>query len=278
MACYARWTQWVGGLQKETACGQCIGCRLEYSRQWAIRCLHEAQLHKHNAYVTLTYNDKHLPPDGSLVHRDFQLFMKRLRKAADMGARPHTPIRYYMSGEYGEKDRRPHYHALLFGAQFTDQVYHHTTASGQKLYTSTQLEQLWPLGYSTVGAVTFQSAAYVARYVMKKATTEHQKITELELEPEYSQMSRRNGIGENWIKKYKTDVYPHGLVVINGREIRPPKYYDKYYKKTNPIKHRKMINERQQQALEQMGDNSNERLDAKETVKRAQLNQLKRKL
>jgi hypothetical protein len=101
----------------ELPCGQCIGCRLERSRQWAMRCLHESSLYDRNAFVTLTYDDEHLPPGGSLNYPDFQRFMKRLRKNSK------SPIRFYMGGEYGESTLRPHFHVCLFGYDFPDKVY-----------------------------------------------------------------------------------------------------------------------------------------------------------
>ena len=144
-------------LKVQVPCGQCIGCRLEKSRQWAIRCVHEAQMHEENCFITLTYNKESLPADGSLRKRDFQLFMKRLRKECGEG------IRYYMCGEYGAKYERPHYHICLFGYDFKDK-YIWDERDKVPLYRSTKLEKLWTLGFSTIGEVTFQSAAYVAPY------------------------------------------------------------------------------------------------------------------
>lgn len=144
-------------------CGQCLGCRLERSRQWAVRCMHEASLYDRNCFITLTYDDDNLPADRSLHYSHFQLFMKRLRKAHGDG------IRFYMCGEYGEKKGRPHYHACLFNFNFDDLTLWQERR-GTKLYRSKSLERLWPYGFSTVGGVTFQSAAYVARYIMKKVT------------------------------------------------------------------------------------------------------------
>ena len=157
-------------------CGQCIGCRLERSRQWAMRCVHEAQLHEHNCFITLTYDDTHLPSDQSLHYRDFQLFIKRLRKRF-----PTTKISYYMAGEYGENFGRPHYHACIFGLDFHDKKLWKRTTSGSLIYRSSDLEALWPFGYSSIGDVNFESAAYVARYIMKKQTNkQHYQYSDLE--------------------------------------------------------------------------------------------------
>lgn len=155
-------------------CGRCVGCRLERSRQWAIRCVHEAQLHKNNCFITLTYDKAKLPErepglppaDISLHYPDFQKFMKRLRFKYGEG------IRFYMCGEYGEKLGRPHFHACIFGHDFSDKKVWKKTDSGSIIYRSAELEELWPYGFSSVGDVNFESAAYVARYIMKKISGE----------------------------------------------------------------------------------------------------------
>lgn len=148
----------------ELPCGQCIGCRLERSRQWAMRCMHEASLYDQNSFITLTYDDSNIPNGGSLNYDDFQRFMKRLRKYA--GVR----LRFYMGGEYGEQLSRPHYHACIFGYDFPDKIYYKKTSSGERIHTSKILQKLWPYGLSSVGNVTFESAAYIARYCVQKVT------------------------------------------------------------------------------------------------------------
>lgn len=137
---------------------------MDRAKAWAIRCTHEASLHPFNCYLTLTYSDDKLPPDGSLNYRDFQLFMKRFRKMF-----PNDTIRFYMCGEYGDKTERPHYHALIFGFDFPDKTLL-KVSRGNSLFVSKTLDSLWGLGHCFIGAVSFQSAAYVARYVMKKQT------------------------------------------------------------------------------------------------------------
>lgn len=147
-------------------CGRCIGCRLERSRQWAIRCMHESKLHKHSVFITLTYSDEALEKAGNaelreLRHDDFQRFMKRLRKHFGNG------IRYYMCGEYGEKFGRPHFHAAIFGLNLKDKKLL-KNFRGSKLYTSETLTRIWGQGHASFGSVTFNSAAYIARYILKK--------------------------------------------------------------------------------------------------------------
>lgn len=217
-------------------CGRCIGCKLEKSKQWAIRCMHEASLYEKNCYITLTFDNKHLDPDKSLRKRHFQLFMKKLRKRYGYG------IRYYHSGEYGEDGNRPHHHAILFNFDLPDKILYHD-AGENSLYTSAILEEIWGNGMCTVGAVTFDSAAYVARYVAKKITgdaaTFHYTDFNLdtgeilhEREPEFSTMSKQDGgIGAKWMEKYHSDVYNYDCVIRNGIKLRPPKYYDKLYEK-----------------------------------------------
>ena len=154
----------------EIPCGKCIGCRLERSRQWALRCIHEAQLYENNCFLTLTYAPENIPPYGSLQLRDWQTFMKRYREKFSG-----ITIRFFMCGEYGEnlehskngKLGHPHYHACIFNHDFSDKRIH-SRRDGIDLYTSPTLSKLWPHGYSTIGDVTFDSAAYVARYVLKK--------------------------------------------------------------------------------------------------------------
>lgn len=222
-------------------CGQCMDCRLERSRQWAIRCVHEASLWERNCFITLTYNDQHLPPDGSLQMKDFQDFMKRLRKRFGAG------IRYFHCGEYGEKFQRPHYHACLFNFDFNDKVVAPIRQSEEyTVYTSAELSKLWKFGFSTVGACNFETAAYVARYVTKKITGNKAFVDSRGVQrpsaadhyagrrPEYITMSRRPGIAAGWFEKYSSDVYPSDRIVIRGKEMRPPKFYDALFERSYP--------------------------------------------
>lgn len=208
-------------------CGQCVGCRLDRSRVWAVRCLHEASLYEDNCFVTLTYGPKTLPSDGSLVLDHWQCFAKRLRKAG-------VAFRYFMCGEYGERLSRPHYHACFFGWRPDDLKLYRSTARGDRLYTSEFLEKTWGLGFCIVGDVTFESAAYVARYVLKKQTGEGVQEYYEGRKPEFTTMSRRPGLGSGWLEKYRSDVYPSGLVVERGVKMAPPRFYDEIYKKFDP--------------------------------------------
>lgn len=142
------------------SCGQCIGCRLERSRQWAVRCMHEKQMHDDACFITLTYDDDNLPFGETLVLSDWQKFMKRLVKK-------NGPIRFYHCGEYGDDTNRPHYHAILFGYRPDDPELF-STSGETKLYASPSLRNTWGMGHCTFGDATFETAAYVARYITKK--------------------------------------------------------------------------------------------------------------
>lgn len=264
-------------------CGQCVGCRLERSRQWAIRCMHEAQMHTQNCFITLTYDDAHLPSDRSLHYRDFQLFIKRLRKRY-----PGRRIRYYMAGEYGENFGRPHWHACIFGLDFDDKKLWKRTSANSLLYRSANLELLWPFGYSSIGDVTFESAAYVARYIMKKVTGKNAAEHYQEIDPdtgeitnrtpEFTKMSLKPGIGYEWYKQYTSDVYPQDYVVVRGKKVKPPKYYDKKYKIDNPYEFDELLYIREKSSKLNYADNTPERLLVKEQVTKAKLQKLKRNL
>lgn len=284
----------------DLACGQCIGCRLERSRQWAVRCVHEAQLHENNSFITLTYGPGHLEAARSLCYRDFQLFMKKLRRS--------TPekIRFYMCGEYGEKNKRAHFHALLFGHDFNDKTEIKSAYQGKKLqqshsfalptlqatppplYRSEKLTELWANGRAVIGAVTFESAAYVSRYIAKKMTGDaaDRHYTELDLDtgeintrtPEFSHMSLRPGIGKNWFDKFTTDAYPEGQIVVRGKQATTPKYYDKLFKKLDPAEFSEMQTNREYRKELNRQDNTQERLAVKQKVAAARLTTLKRTL
>lgn len=264
-------------------CGQCVGCRLERSRQWAMRCIHEASLYEHNCFVTLTYDDAHVPLDGSLNHSHFQLFMKRLRKAF-----PTNSIRYYMCGEYGGERGRPHFHVILFNHTFTDLSLWRKSDADSSLFRSATLERLWPFGFSSIGSVTFESAAYVARYIMKKVTGDkmHRAYDAVNIEtgeiftrlPEYNRMSLKPGIGAAWFEKFSSDVFPHDRVVRDGVESKPPRYYDKLLSRSNPDLLINIKSKRELDISKRMSDNTPSRLRAKELVTYAAISQLKRSL
>ena len=253
------------GPQISLPCGQCIGCRLERSRQWAIRCMHESQLHERNCFITLTYADM---PSGRSLHKDhLQKFWKRLRKAIHP-----TKIRYFACGEYGDGFDRPHYHAIIFGYDFGISDQQLTPQLGKiseffpkkiktsnpdltlidstdygYLWTSKTLEKIWGYGIASVAECSFETCAYVSRYVTKKVTGKYAEeygyydVFDEQTgeylntrEPEFATMSRRNAIGSSWLEQYYKDIYPHNRVIMDGRFMKIPAYYDKWLEKNDP--------------------------------------------
>ncbi len=252
-------------------CGQCVGCRLERSRQWAVRCVQEASLYDDNCFITLTFDDDNLCPSGSLKKADFQKFMKRLRKRFGAG------IRYYHCGEYGDVGGRPHHHACLFNFDFPDRVFW-CERDGVRLYVSESLSELWPFGFSTIGDVTFESSAYVARYVMKKITGDKAEEHYGGKLPEYTTMSRRPGIGKPWLDKFQSDVYPHDRVVVRGNIVcKPPKYYDAIYDVNNHSQLLKLKGKRERRCKGNP-NNYGKRLLVRKELKEMVIKQLRRTL
>lgn len=288
-------------------CSQCVGCRLERSRQWATRCLHEAQEYENNCFITLTFSPEEIikrKNPNSLDVDEYQKFMKRLRKRfipknpyeknTEQYKEHHEKyqIRFFHCGEYGDHNGRPHYHALLFNFDFEDKELFKID-KGIRYYISQSLQELWPYGFCLIGDVTFESAAYVARYIMKKATGELAEYryninTETgeylpdseKLKPEYITMSRRPGIGKKWFDKYHSDVYPKDFITINGKKVKPPKYYDKLYENKEPLDMDNIKEQRQMDLMKRLIISQEEfeakRLGQKEAHKLLQIKSLQR--
>lgn len=232
----------IGAERLRIPCGQCLGCRLEYSRQWAVRCTLEAMLWEHNYFVTLTYNNDSVPynvlrdPDGShhgvmtLVPRDLELFLKRLRTYAkrEYGA---ENIRFYGCGEYGSKNGRPHYHLILFNCPLPD-LKLEKYVDGYTYYFSDFLEKVWNKGFVLTTDFTFECAAYVARYMLKKHKGKDADYYEKKgICPEFTRSSRRPGIGRGYLDNNLENVLKFDEVIFsNGKgkpiKCKPPKYFD----------------------------------------------------
>lgn len=237
-------------------------------------------MYDENCFVTLTYDDEHLPLGGSLDRRAFPLFMKRLRKEI---AKDGRTVRYLSCGEYGATYGRPHYHALLFGWDFPDKQ--EVLRRGKHpVFSSGMLGDLWPEGFHELGSLTFESAAYVARYTLKKAGKQvRDELMALDgdtgecwpIEEEYMTMSRRPGIGRPWLERYGSDVYPDDGVVVRGRLSKPPRYYDQWFKEQDPTAMEALCSRRQRDGC-RPGEGSRERLAVREAVANATV--LRRKL
>jgi hypothetical protein len=322
MPCYSPLKGWkdseTGGIvfrgsqgheHMEVACGQCLGCRLDRSRIWAMRICHEASLYESNCFVTLTYRDEweasqaqrdqgyFMPEDWSLNKKHFQDFMKRLRKVF----LPDT-VRFYHCGEYGNVCRhgnqldilacpscnvgRPHYHACLFNCDFFD-LEPYGSRDGELRYTSPLLESIWKYGFVDVGELNFDSAAYVARYILKKVTglrkDDHYLFVDEDgvanfLQEEYTTMSRRPGIGKAWFDRYKDDLFPSDEVPVAGRGVfkKMPRYYDELFAIEQPLAMEEIKAIRKKFKEEHKEDFTPQRLESKYKVKKDQIESLRR--
>lgn len=255
-------------------CGQCIGCRLKRARDWSFRIMHEASLHADNCFVTLTYGRDKVPAGGSLDYRDFQLFMKRVRKASP------NKVRFFMCGEYGPLNLRPHYHAILFNINFNDRVPIGKSAAGVVYFDSPKLRDLWSHGHVSVQDVNQQAAAYCARYIVDKVTGDAAEAHYAGRVPEFCHCSLKPGIGADWFRKFHTDVYPHDFVVVDGTKYSPPKYYDRLKRRLNPasVELDRIEFARQERAKLAFADNTAERLATREVVHKARVRNQKREM
>lgn len=277
-------------------CGRCVGCRLERSRQWANRCMLELQYHDSAYFVTLTYDDDHVPishyvtDDGevkdsfTLRSRDLQLFLKRLRKEHS-----DERLRFFACGEYGSITYRPHYHAIIFGLTLDDLRFYRRSAQNYDYFISDSLTKCWGLGYVVVGAVTWETCAYTARYIMKKALGEAAAVYDtFSLEPEFVRMSRKPGIAYQYYADHP-DLYQYEYINLptdKGQlKFRPPRYYDKLFDIDAPEEMSKIKAKRQHAALVDAFNKSQQtelidvdRLAVEESALMARIKSLERKL
>lgn len=275
-------------------CSACVGCRADRAGDWAVRSMHEAAMHPQNCFITLTFDDEHLPETYSVHKRTYQLFQKKLRKHCH----PKT-IRFYACGEYGPENLRPHYHALIFNHDFPDKKPYKKTPQGDQLYTSEKLSTLWGFGFCTTGDVTYQSAGYVAQYVQKKITgdkaTHHYLRTNpvsgaiVQVEPEFSLQSRNPGLGSSWFDKFQGDCFPSDFLVVDGKQRRVPQFYlsklkqqEAYDVPTGKLatknRSQQVKRRRKGYALTTRANSTPERLRVRELVKKEKLKLLKRTL
>jgi len=258
-------------------CGSCPGCRVDQAGQWAGRLMHEseyplAQLDgtpRASWFCTLTYAD--MPLYGSLEPEDPRLFLARLRKRF-----PPRTLSYYLCGEYGETSGRPHYHACLFGPRFLARE-RLTERHGAPVWLADALQEAWGHGSTEMTPLTYATAMYVAGYVRKKVRQrddpEHYwRVNPLtgeivSIAPEFARMSRSPALGRRWIERFWQDVYPRDFVVMDGRERKPPRYYDKWMETHQPEVMDQVRHQRYVDSVE-IGD---EKLIMKEKVHRARV-------
>lgn len=294
-------------------CGQCVGCRLDYSRQWANRMMLELPYHESAYFVTLTYDDEHVPLDIYLsvdddgvdddgvvfddaIHKHLSLtlrpsdlrgFLKRLRRQQEY--HHNNSISYYAVGEYGSQTARPHYHAIIYGVKLDD-LEPFGGADGYTYYRSATIERLWPYGYSSVCNVSWETCAYTARYMLKKLKgTAAEVYKRYSLYPEFCRCSLKPAIGKRWYDEHKDEAYDYDEIYLatakRGIKIKPPRYYDKLYDLEQPDKlqrikqQRRIVAELAEQAeLEQFDGTYLELLAAKEQTFLARAAKLVRRL
>lgn len=251
--------------------------------------MHEAELHNgRNSFVTLTYNDENLPLYSSLSLTDHQNFMKDLRTEIYP-----QKVRFFMCGEYGKDENqynqigRPHYHYLLFGYDFPDKR-QHRESKGNILYRSPLLESIWKKGFSEIGSVSVQSAAYVARYVLKKRTgkgkLDHYQRVDFTsgethtIKPEFNLQSLKPGLAKNWYDKYKSDIFPEDECILDGRRFKTPKYYDDQLEKECPEDYWIVKTKRRSRAMENLEENLPKRLETRHLCELARSKQKQREM
>lgn len=229
----------IGEADITLPCGKCIGCKTDRATQWAVRAEHEASMWRHNSFLTLTYDDEHLPKDQALTPGDLTLFLKRLRKHANstrsvIDRDSSAGIRYLACGEYGALFARPHYHVLAFNCGFRD-AYAIGKSRGHTLYESPELSRLWGAGIANFGKALPSSAAYIAQYSLKKQRLANYVDADgvYRQEP-FFRVSTRPAVGAHWLETYATDVQ-HGYIVgKDGRRHPIPRYYRDQIKERLP--------------------------------------------
>lgn len=206
-------------------CYYCIACRLTRANEKAIRTYHESKFNEHSIFLTLTYSDEYLPSSGKLHYPHFQEFIKNLRRNTP------GPISYMVTGEYGDKTKRPHYHAIIFGAALHDAKKLRNSPEGL-VCTSALITKLWKYGFHEFGTVTIKSAQYVAMYATKKLV--HGRDKEHSYEPTHNS-SKTHTFGKRWIEKYWEQTLQQGNITLpNGKKAPIPRYYREYIKKNHP--------------------------------------------
>lgn len=264
--------------QRQIGCGQCKSCRFDKSRQWANRCMDESLMHEPhtNHFLTLTYNNDNIPYNHSLIPKHLTTFWKSLRKKG-------YKVKYYACGEYGDETARPHYHAIMYGLEIMDKTFH-KASNGNNIYTSPHLTQIWGKGHIYIGGVTFESCAYVARYVMKKwkgrknleTYRQYDRLNENtgeihNIEPEFSRISK--GIGKTFYNKFKSDIYQEGtdgtVISRGGKKSKPSSYYENMYELESEENFEQVITIKERRKdfhKERAHDNTPKRLKVKELI------------
>lgn len=224
-------------------CGQCIECRLRYSKEWAARIVCEKITARNCLFVTLTYDNDHIHLNSrgdlsTLVYDDLRDYIKRLRECIyrKCGERD---LRYYAAGEYGDKSGRSHFHVCFFNLPdfiIQELSFYGKSPLGDLYFTSETLTDLWSRGLVVCGELSFKSAAYVARYVTKKLKGKAaKKYVECGISAEQSRMSLKPGIGKLYFDLHKDDIYENDELILPGvGKVMTSKYFDRCYALDEP--------------------------------------------
>lgn len=275
----------------EIPCGQCAGCRLDYSRQWADRCMLEMKGHDQSWFVTLTYDDDHLPQNNfiikdtgecgtvsTLVKDDLRQFIKNLRyhygqrqferefgrpcrKGERTSKAENVSFRFFACGEYGDRSFRPHYHLIIFGLilDSSDLVFYKKSEIDYSYYNVPWIQDVWKKGYVVVAPATWETCAYTARYVMKKQKGSGKALYDLyNFAPEFTLMSRKPGIGRKFFDDRGAAIFDTDYISVGtkdgSKKIYPSRYYKRLFDQIDP---------------ERYEDWKNMRLDVYEDVRKA---------
>lgn len=280
MSCYRPLEGWVDpitrrtnigssgrGYPTELPCFKCVGCMIDRARGWSIRIGHEAQCWDSNWFVTLDYAPEHLLEPG-LQYGDFQDFMRTVRRDLP------KPVRFFVSGEYGPRTCRPHWHAILFNAQLED-----AREFENGTFRSELVESSWGRGNAVLGSVTPESISYVAGYCQEKwkhfGKTFYDGVTGEVLRPAFSRSSLKPGIGAKWYERYSEDLWGGDIAVQGGKTFKPPRYYVERLRKSDPLRAEEIIYERIRKATEDVdpAERTPERREVREKVAMARVSQ-----
>lgn len=255
-------------------CGKCIGCKLDYSREWANRGYLEAQLWEQNWFVTLTYDEDHIKmiddETATLEPEKITYFMKNLRQIMKREFNQDN-IRFMACGEYGEERSRPHYHLIIFNLNLPVETFYNPRIKNNNCYwQNTIIERSWggirnptkdhnyinpnSIGISNISECTWNNIAYTARYITKKINGDLEKEAYSEnQEKEFFRVSRMPGIGQTYYEEHKNDIYKLDCITVKNQQgvinSKPPKYFDKLYKQEYPEEFKKIEERRKKQMI-----------------------------
>jgi len=227
-------------------CGNCVGCKSARATMWAQRATHEASSWPHNSFLTLTYDERHVPLNGFLNRPHLTSFFKHLRHAinrspGDVLSDGSGRLRYLACGEYGDVGGRPHFHAILFNFALAGGEPVSETAIAHPF-----LRKVWPYGLHQLAPFAPAAANYIAQYTLKKSP----KGAPLEVDNEtgenkpepYLRMSNRPGIGTPWLDKYMKDLRK-GFITVDGQRHPIPRAYLQRLKRSPIASHNALAEE-----------------------------------